>query len=182
MKEKIKLHVPSLEELSYRQTLLRQEDTMSHHKNRKVASSYYDSKTGCIDFPREKWAAWYQDYTECTENLYYAFIQNEDKEFVGEVSFYKSSDALIYDLNVLIEAKHRQKGLGQEALYQVLTIAFGKFAASEISIELFKDNLAAIKLLENAGFKAKRSLGDKKEFILSKAGFHILKQEKKKRS
>lgn len=182
MKEKIKLHTPTLEELSFRQDLLKQEDTMSHHKNRDIASRYYYPETGCIDFPREKWAAWYKDYTECKENLYYSFIQNEDGVFIGEVSFYKSSDGSIYDMNILIEAKHRQKGYGQEALYQVLSKAFGKFEVNEIFIEIFNDNLAAVRLLENAGFSPQRNLRDKTEFSLSKETFKEFEKVKKKRS
>lgn len=182
MKDKIKLHTPTLEELSYRQDLLKQEDTMSHHKNREIASRYYYPKTGCIDFPREKWGSWYKDYTECKENLYYAFVENQNGDFIGEVSFYKSSDDSIYDMDVLIEAKHRQKGYGQKALHQVLLKAFGKFKVNEIFIETFNDNLAAIKLLEIAGFRPQRNLRDKTEFTLSKETFKEFEKINKKQS
>ena len=52
------LHIPSLEELSYREKLLSQPETMAYNRGYDLPFEGYDRTTGCIAFPREKWAEW----------------------------------------------------------------------------------------------------------------------------
>lgn len=179
MNKKINLHIPRVDELEYREKLLSQEDTMSHQKNKNLASKYYHQKTGCIDFPRHKWEAWYEEYTDNESDLFYAFVQDDNKTNIGEVSFYKSSDGIIHDLNILIESKYRKKGYAQEALYQSLLIAFNKYDANWIELELNQKDNVSIKLFKNAGFNPGNDLGDKREYNLRKKDFLINEHEKK---
>lgn len=56
------LHIPSLEELSYREKLLSQPETMAYNRGYDLPFEGYDRTTGCIAFPREKWAEWYSQW------------------------------------------------------------------------------------------------------------------------
>ncbi|MBS4538491.1 hypothetical protein GOQ27_08445 [Clostridium sp. D2Q-11] len=52
MKKRLFLHVPSFEELEYRQKILAQPNTMAYNRGYNLESDNYDNKTGCIDFNR----------------------------------------------------------------------------------------------------------------------------------
>lgn len=58
MKASLCLHVPAYEELWYRQKIMQDPDTMSYNKGYDLNFHGYDEATGCIAFPKEKWADW----------------------------------------------------------------------------------------------------------------------------
>ena len=178
MNENLRLYKPKLEELSYRQELLSQEDTMKHRKGLKVKSEYYNKDTGCIDFPKDKWESWHAEYVDEYSNLYYAYIVKDD-EFIGEASFYKSSDGNSYDVSILIEAKHRRKGYGHDVLNLLLTIAFDDFDINTIEFVLKNDDIAARKLCTKAGFNARMTSTGKYEMAFNKKDYYRLKQQAK---
>lgn len=60
MKASLCLHVPAYEELWYRQKIMQDPDTMSYNKGYDLNFHGYDEATGCIAFPKEKWADWYE--------------------------------------------------------------------------------------------------------------------------
>lgn len=61
MNEALKLHIPEYSELWYRQKIMNDPDTMSYNKGYNIDFDGYDKETGCIAFPEQKWADWY-DY------------------------------------------------------------------------------------------------------------------------
>lgn len=178
MKERLTLHKPKLEELSYRQELLSQEETMGHRKGMEVKSEYYDAKTGCIDFPEEKWESWHAEFVDPYSNLYYAYIL-KDESFIGEASFYKSSDGNSYDISILIEAQHRRQGYGHEIFNQLLKIAFEDYDVESIKLMIDKKSTAAIKLCKKAGFKIKKHANKNIEMVLTNKNYFSLKQKEK---
>lgn len=178
MKTIITLHKPKLEELSYRQKILSQAETMSHRKDLNIKSKYYHKETGCIDFPEDKWESWYEEYSEPYTNLYYSYIV-KDGEFIGEASFYKSSDQNSYDVSILIEAKHRGQGYAQETLAQLLELAFEDYDVQMIQFSLSNQSIAAIKLCQNARFNVRSIPNEKLEMTLTKEQYLVRKQEKK---
>lgn len=179
MNTKIRLRKPRLKELFYRQTLLSQAETMAHRKNMNIESKYYHPETGCIDFPEEKWEAWYEEYSEPYTNLYYAYIVKGDNEFIGEASFYKSSDGNAYDMSILVEAKHRKQGYAQETLFHLLELAFETYKVNKIQFELNNGSRSAIKLCENAAFKVREIPDEKIEMTLNKFDYAALKQKRR---
>jgi diamine N-acetyltransferase len=53
MHKRLYLHIPSLEELGYRQKILAQPITMSYNRGYKLELNNYNNETGCIDFRKE---------------------------------------------------------------------------------------------------------------------------------
>lgn len=177
MNSNIKLYQPSLEELSYRQDLLSQKETMSHRKNMMAKSDKYNPETGCIDFPKEDWKLWYQEYSNDDSEMFYAYIVNNKNEFVGDASFYKSNDGNCYDMHVLIEAKHRNKNYGTNALNQLIELAFDKYHLKEIQFFVKNTDLVSLNLCESTGFKLKKPIGTKLEMHYTKEMYEALKEK-----
>ena len=74
------LHRPSLGELSFRQRLLKDPETMA----------YNHAYGGTIDFPRERWSDWYARWVEdeTGERFYRCLLCPETGEFVGEAAYH----------------------------------------------------------------------------------------------
>ncbi len=107
MKRSLALHIPTVEELSFRQSLLSDPDTMS----------YNHAWGGVIDFPREDWCSWYSHWIEnCGGKRFYRYLQREDGAFVGEVAYHLDRDKGIVLLDVIVHAKFRGQGYGSEGL------------------------------------------------------------------
>lgn len=105
------LHVPSFEELKYRQLILSQEDTMSYNKGYNLRIEDYNNETGCIDFSRKCWSEWYSKWVSERVDRYYSYIVNsKTDEFVGDVCFYYDPSNDLHRIGIVIESKHRSKG------------------------------------------------------------------------
>ncbi|MCR4911640.1 MAG: GNAT family N-acetyltransferase [Bacilli bacterium] len=100
----IKLYLPALEDLWFRQKLLSDEETMS----------FNHAYGGVIDFPKEKW---YDRWVINHENKrFYCYVIDENKNFVGEVAYHLDEERNVYLENVIIFSAYRRKGYGGQAL------------------------------------------------------------------
>ena len=107
MKHRLSLHIPTLEELSFRQALLSDAATMA----------YNHAWGEVIDFPKEDWEAWYSHWIEnCGSERFYRYLRLEDGTFVGEVAYHLDGHRGIVLLDVIVHAKHRGHGYGPEGL------------------------------------------------------------------
>lgn len=134
------LYKPSLEELSFKQNLLADNETMS----------YNHAYGGCIDFPREKWEQWYEKWLESNMNHYfYRYLYcKESKNFIGECAYrFDEGDSRWY-CDVIVHAKYRGRGYGSRALCLLcdaakangLTELYDSIAFDNPSIRLFLRN------------------------------------------
>ena len=101
----IKEYIPKLDDLWFREKLLSDSNTMSynHHWG------------GTIQFPKEDWASWYDYWIINNDNeRYYAYLANDNNEFVGEIAYH--FDGKYYIANIIVYAEYRCKGYGQEGL------------------------------------------------------------------
>lgn len=55
MSNRLSLYVPSLDELWYRERIMKDPETMSYNKGYDMLFDGYDRETGCIIFPKEDW-------------------------------------------------------------------------------------------------------------------------------
>lgn len=55
MEELICLHIPTYEELWYREKIMQDSDTMSYNGGYQLNMEGYDTETGCIAFPKKAW-------------------------------------------------------------------------------------------------------------------------------
>ena len=118
----------SLIHMNFRQTLLADEETMA----------YNHAYGGIIEFPEERWEAWYQKWIEDNSGKkFYRYIQETEKnQFVGEVAYYYEEESRHYICDVIIHDRFRGKGYGKEGLLFLCE------AAKESGITSLYDNIA----------------------------------------
>ena len=148
----IKLYIPKLEELNYRQHLLSDEVTMSYNKGYDLGISYYNKATGCLGFTKEYHQEWYSRWIN-VDNRFYAYILDDiNHQFVGEVSF--RYDALLqgYMVGIIVEGKYRGKGYSSEALRLLCEKAFTEYNAKILYDDIPSGRESAVKLFKKLGF------------------------------
>jgi len=84
---------------------------------------------------------------------YHFVIETERREAIGHLALnYKNKKQTEIQI-VIGEKKYWGKGLGTQALKQAIDIAFNRLNYKEIYLEVRPDNLRAINLYKNCGFK-----------------------------
>lgn len=107
IEKKLKLYIPQLSEMSFRQKLLSDEDTMLYNKK----------WGGIIDFPKEKWEETYFRLINDDVDSFYSYIYSEEeKAFIGEASYKFDDELKEYIINIIVHNKYRNKGYGTYAL------------------------------------------------------------------
>ena len=150
----IYFHVPEVGELWYRQHLIADPDTMSYNKGLDMDFEGYDSLTGCIDFPEERWSAWHKHWTEGAPERFYAYIVRGN-EFIGEVNLHKFPEDDYedrYNMGIIIESVHRGKGYAREAVGLLLETAFEEIGAASVHNEFESYRTAAVRVHTVNGF------------------------------
>ena len=121
------LHIPSLEELWFKEKMLADPATMS----------YNHSWGGVIPFPEDKWQNWYDRWILKDENKrYYRYLQLGNGSFIGEVAYHYDDERNIYLADVIIHHSYRNKGYGSMGLEMLMD------AAKRNGIEVLYDNIA----------------------------------------
>ena len=150
----LKLHVPSIKEMDYRQTILAQPETMSYNAGMPFEADGYDPVTGCIDFPIHDWRYWRDVWLWHEPNRYSAYLQIEETgEFVGEACYYYDMETDLHNVGVLVEAKHRNKGYGVQALKLIAQQAFRHGEVEGLFMDLPMSRENAIRMALTAGFR-----------------------------
>lgn len=138
----IRLYTPEPEDLSFRQRLLSDAETMSYNKK----------WGGTIDFHKERQQGWYDRWIANHGNKrFYRYLQDsQTNEFVGEIAYHLDEDREVYIADVIVLAKYRGKGYGSEGLRLLCN------AARENGIKILYDDIAidnpAISLFLKNGF------------------------------
>ncbi len=104
--------------------------------------------------------AWYKDYLDNDKDI--MFIVEETlniNEPIGTAALY-NIDMLKRDAEfgrlVIGNFEARGRGIGQECLYVICNFGFKELGLEKIYLEVFKDNICAVKLYEKAGFNSVR--------------------------
>ncbi|CEO20445.1 GNAT family N-acetyltransferase [Paraclostridium sordellii] len=152
--ENLYLHVPTFDELDYRQKILGQEDTMSYNKGYNLLTENYNNETGCIDFSKKYWDKWYAKWIlEATDRYYAYIVESNTDDFVGEVCFYYEEEEKLYRIGIVIESIHRGKGYCSKGLIKLADVAFNDFNIKRLRNVIPLDRKYAIKGHKKAGFK-----------------------------
>ena len=150
----LKLHVPTIREMEYRQRLLADPQTMSYNAGMPYEADGYDAATGCIDFPIHDWRYWRDVWLWREPNRYSAYVQIEETgEFVGEACYYYDMETDRHGIGVIIEAKHRNKGYGTQALRLIAQLAFRHPEVECLFMDLPMSRENAIRMALTAGFR-----------------------------
>lgn len=154
MNEKLYLHVPSFEELAYRQKILAQPDTMAYNKGYELETDNYDNETGCIDFRRGYWKDWHSRWISSEPERYYAYLTKaENNDFIGEVCFHHDKNSNSHCIGIVIEAKYRGNGYCSEGLSKLAEKAFLDLNIGKLRNEIPVERKSAIAGHKKAGFK-----------------------------
>ena len=137
----IVLYKPKITDLWFKEKLLSDPSTMSY--NRRWG--------GTIAFPKEKWKSWSERWLSDDDKHFYRYLLNEEKrEFVGEVAYHFDDERMICLADVLVMAKYRGNGCGKAGL-KLLCQQAKRNGISELYDEIAIDN-PAIVLFEKMGF------------------------------
>ncbi|MCQ2437571.1 MAG: GNAT family N-acetyltransferase [Clostridia bacterium] len=168
---RLKLHVPGLKDMSYRQGLLADPDTMSYNAMNGFDAEGYDPSTGCIDFPVTDWRYWRDVWLYREPARYSAYLLDEDTGcFVGEICYYYDMERDSHNVGVIIEHKHRNKGYATEGLKLITEYAFRREEIDCLHVDLPLDNEPALRAYMTAGFREVRQDGGTCHLILRKEG------------
>ncbi|MCI8402587.1 MAG: GNAT family N-acetyltransferase [Lachnospiraceae bacterium] len=169
MKSSLSLHIPSLEELWYRQKIMQDPSTMSYNRGYDLDFAGYDKETGCIAFPKQTWADWYDYFIEREPLRFYAYVvREEDHTFIGEVNLHKTPDASWYEMGIVLEAKYHGQGYATEALRLLLTHAFENLKADAVHNCFEENRSAAVRTHLSAGFTEYRRHDGIVEFLITR--------------
>ncbi|MEG0844158.1 MAG: GNAT family protein [Romboutsia sp.] len=153
MEGKIYFHVPKFEELTYRQKIMSQPDTMNYNKGYDISYDGYHKDTGCIDFPKDKWRDWYSNRVDKKPKYFYAYItKKDDNSFIGEINLNLSDKDKCYDMGIVLEAKYRGMGYSLEALKELMEVAFGAYDALEVHNDFEITRKSALTIHKAVGF------------------------------
>ncbi len=152
--ETVHLHIPSLDELLYRQKIMQDPATMAYNKGYDIDSPDYDRETGCILFPRDEWEGWYDYFVGSEPERFYAYIvRDADGAFIGEVNLHRSGCGPWHEMGIVIEACYRGQGNSRCALKLLLEHAFEKMNATEVRNDFEETRIAAMKTHLSVGFE-----------------------------
>lgn len=151
---RVKLQVPRLTDMEYRQKILAQPETMSYNRGKDIEVESYHRDTGCIDFPREDWRYWRQMWLLNEPDFFSALIADEENgEFVGEACYFYDGEAQAHIAGVLIEACHRGKGYCAPALRALAEAAFKREEVAVLRCDISENDVPAMTGYAHAGFK-----------------------------
>ena len=129
--------------------------------NLKFASKIEERKFNKKLMPVNKAKRYYKEYlkNDLTNRWRAIFVFIKNKEIVGIVvgKIFKTLKVTGYERcgfisNVYVKKEYRRKGIAKKLIKEIIGW-FKKKGATKISLELYKDNIAAIKLYHKFGFK-----------------------------
>lgn len=116
--DRLTLHLPRRDELWFRQALLSDPATMAYN------APWYPPD-GCVDFPEAEWDDFFDGWTDCGPDRFYAYLRRiSDGAFVGEVDYHRAPGCRNWDMGVVICAPYRGMGYGAEGLRLLVEHAF----------------------------------------------------------
>lgn len=148
----LKLHIPTFEELNYRESLLKDPSTMEYNSGYDLGMPNYDINTGCIDFNKDYHESWYSRWVNVDKKFYAYLLDETTNNFIGEVSFRFDDDLDGYMIGITIEAKHRGKGYSKEGLKLLCEKAFNDYNAKSLYDDIPSSRVGAINLFKKQGF------------------------------
>ena len=99
------LYRPALAELGFRRKLLADPDTMT----------YNHAWGGVIDFPEERWADWYERWSD-REHFYRYLRRVDNGAFVGEIAYHLDGERGRWMCDILVLAEYRGCWYGSTGL------------------------------------------------------------------
>lgn len=119
---------------------------------------------------KEQQEAWYQNYLKKTgDYMFSIFKENKLDEFLGAVAIYnfdEEDNSAEFGRIILDKSKINEKGIGSIVTKIFCDFVFKNFSLEEIKLEVFKDNIAALKTYEKVGFEKKHEFKEKGRILV----------------
>ena len=154
--EELELYIQKPEDLWFYQKMTSDPETMSYNAGWDVDYAGYHRDTGCIDYPDESLAAWYDQWIGKEPERFYAYIKrSSDGAWIGDVNFHYTPEKDWWDMGIVIYAPFRGKGYAVPALKLMLDHAFRVCGISRIhnDFEVARNEIAAWQTHRKAGFQ-----------------------------
>ena len=136
----LELYLPRPEELTFRQKMLADADTMS----------YNHAYGGTIDFPEAAWPDWYERWIVHPDRRFYRYLRDAASgEFAGEAAYHFDGEKYLAD--VIVYAPCRGRGYGTAGL-ALLCEAARNGGVDVLYDDIAADNSAAVRLFLRCGF------------------------------
>ena len=170
---RLRLKIPGLRDMEYRRRILADPATMAYNRRRDLGGAEgYDPETGCIDFPRENWRWWRQIWLYNEPGFFSALLWNdEEAQFVGEVSYFYDGEADAHVAGILVEAAQRGKGYCAEGLRLLADRAFARDDLRVLRCDIPADNLPALRGYARAGFHTFGSEGGVRTLLYTREDY-----------
>ena len=152
MKQNVMLHVPTAQELWFREKCMSDPKTMEYNAGYDVSYEGYHRDTGCIDFPEYKWQEW-ADTKLTNPNFFYAYILDQTTgDFVGYLNFNKNQETGKATMGIVIKSEFHGKGYMRPAMELMLE------KAKEKGVKVLTDTVPetrerALKVFYDLGFE-----------------------------
>lgn len=99
---------------------------------------------------------WFEQYKAAADDVMFSVTRSaQPDQFIGAVALYHidQNNGSAEFGRILIDSENvKEKGLGLDATLCVLKIGFGQMGLERVYLEVFSDNMRAIRLYEKAGF------------------------------
>ena len=174
--DELKLYIPKLCDLWFRQEMMADPATMSYNAGYAPFAGYHRD-TGCIDFPKEAWAEWFDPWIGHEPERFYAYIQRaSDGAFLGEVCFRYTPEKDWHDMGIVLFTPYRGKGYAAPALRLLLDRAFCG-GVERLHNEFEPARRAALKIHLAAGFREVGRENGLVHLMLTKSEYEKLKTQ-----
>ncbi len=148
------LHIPSVEDMWFAQTLQSDPETMAYNAGWDVSYEGYHPDTGCIDLPSSKWADRFAYWVGHTPDRFYAFVREKKTgNYICEVNFHYTPEKNWWDMGVLVHAPYRGRGYGLRSLELLAYHAFVVCGIDCLHNDFEETRSAALAIHKKAGFR-----------------------------
>ncbi len=124
--------------------------------------------------------AWYNSYIRKNGDYLFSIIRKDDNRFIGTVSLYNvMGDEAEFGRLMINKDIVKEKGLGLEVVICACKIGFKQLKLERMILEVFEDNLPALKTYIKAGFNIYHKYDFNNKVIIQ---MNITKDEFEKRN
>lgn len=123
------------------------------------SSRFLDSRT----ISKEQQKIWYEAYLKNQQDYMFSVYLMQSKQWIGAVSIYNVdtlSRTAEFGRLILDKSNIAQRGLGVDATMAAYQFAFDRLQIQKLYLCVQKDNIAAIRTYEKAGFYIVEELRD----------------------
>ena len=118
-------------------------------RNRPDISKWFTHKN---EISKKQQEEWFLNYLQKSKDVMFA-VFNENETFIGANSIYDVNEKSAEYGRLIIDPLFAGKGYGAKATYAAAVIAKTQMQLEYLSLEVYPDNVAAIRTYQKVGFK-----------------------------